>query len=117
FKNDSDIILLSHTVDPANDTIEALLAYAEQHKAIRNKWHFLTGDRAHIYSVCQTGYFMVAEEAQTGPDAFIHSNQFSLIDKEGRIRGIYDGTDIYEVKKLIEDIKVLKYEYTKKVQR
>lgn len=113
YKNDPEVVLLSHSVDPENDTVEVLLNYAEKYKATRGKWHFLTGSRESIYTVCQKGYFMVAEEAKTGPDAFIHSNQFTLVDKEGRIRGFYDGTDVYDVKKLIEDIRVLKYEYKK----
>ena len=34
-----------------------------------------------------------------------------LIDKEKRIRGIYNGTKLHEMKRLIEDIYTLKREY------
>jgi len=41
----------------------------------------------------------------------IHTENFMLIDKERQIRGFYDGTDIKEIERLIEDIKTLKASY------
>ena len=38
---------------------------------------------------------------------FIHTSNFVLVDKEKQIRGLYDGTDAKELKRIIEDIKVL----------
>jgi protein SCO1/2 len=37
-----------------------------------------------------------------------------LVDKEKRIRGVYDGTNPEEIDQAIEDIKILKMEYAKK---
>mgnify|MGYP006246625929 FL=1 len=38
----------------------------------------------------------------------IHTENFVLIDKENRIRGYYDGTDINEMDRLITEIGMLK---------
>ena len=42
---------------------------------------------------------------------FVHSEKIVLIDKDNRIRGYYDGTDYESVNLLIDEIKVLKWEY------
>ncbi len=109
---DSDVAILSHTVNPAQDTVEALKAYAREYGAVEGKWYFVTGDKKTIYNLARTSYFLPAVEAgDGGPDDFIHSDQFVLLDKEKRIRGYYDGTDPAEVDRLIDEIKVLKLEY------
>jgi protein SCO1/2 len=53
---------------------------------------------------------IVATDGDGGPDDFIHSEKLVLIDRTGRIRGYYTGTDDKEVNKLLRDIKRLKYE-------
>jgi cytochrome oxidase Cu insertion factor (SCO1/SenC/PrrC family) len=40
-----------------------------------------------------------------------HSQQLIIIDKEKRIRGVYDSYSDVEIKRLEEDLKVLLYEY------
>lgn len=109
-KDDPDVVILSFTVDPQNDTPSRLKAYAQANQAISGKWHFLTGDKQEIYDLARNSYFLTAMEG-SGPDPFLHSEQVLLVDKEGRIRGMYDGTDHFEIKKLIEDIAALKLEY------
>ncbi|MBK9402705.1 MAG: SCO family protein [Bacteroidetes bacterium] len=111
FKKDDEVVILSFTVDPGNDTPARLKEYAAKHNAIPGKWYFLTGDKEQIYSLARNSYFLNALEGSGGEDAFLHSEQFLLMDKEKRIRGIYDGTNHFEVKKLMEDIAALKNEY------
>lgn len=111
YKDDPDVVILSFTVDPYNDTPSTLKAYAEKHKAIKGKWYFLTGEKQVIYDLAKQSYFLTAMEGNGGDDAFLHSEQVLLIDKEKRIRGMYDGTDHFEIKKLIEDIAALENEY------
>ncbi|MFN8155199.1 MAG: SCO family protein [Bacteroidia bacterium] len=111
YKDDQDVMILSFTVDPQTDTPSRLKAYAEKHKAIKGKWYFLTGEKQEIYELAKTSYFLTAMEGNGGEDAFLHSEQVVLIDKEKRIRGMYDGTDHFEVKRLIEDIAALENEY------
>ena len=122
FEKDSDVVIVSYTVDPEHDSPAILKSYAKQHHAIANKWYFLTGDKKMIYNLARTSYYLVAGKGDGGPDDFIHSEMFTLVDKEGRIRGgndkkgnmlTYDGTNILDVNRLIEDIAVLKREYDK----
>ena len=75
-----------------------------------NRWHFVTGVKDSIYKIAQTSYFATAMEDKAEPDGFIHSGAFLLIDKQGRIRGKYDGTKEDDVNRLIADIKRLKDE-------
>jgi protein SCO1/2 len=107
-KDDPEVLLVSHTIDPEHDTVALLHDYANRLGVESNKWHFLTGNKDSIYSLAQTSYFATAMEDETEPDGFIHSGAFLLIDQEGRIRGKYDGTKPEEIDKLLEDIENLK---------
>ena len=117
YKNDPDILLLSFTVDPAKDTVEALAAYAKEYKALPGKWYFLTGDKKQIYDLARHSFFLTAMEGDGGVDDFIHSEKIALVDKQKRIRGYYDGTDYQSINLLIDEIKVLKYEDAKSGRR
>ncbi len=110
FHNDPDILILSHTVNPEEDSVPVLKKYAEEHGVFDKKWLFLTGDKKHLYELARKSYLLNAEEGDGGPEDFIHTQNFALIDKHGHIRGYYDGTDSIEVSRLIIDIKVLKQE-------
>jgi len=110
-KDDDDVLLLSHTIDPEYDTVGLLHDYANRLGVESRKWHFVTGAKDSIYRIAQTSYFATALEDKTEPDGFIHSGAFLLIDKQGRIRGKYDGTVEADVNQLIKDIARLKREY------
>jgi protein SCO1/2 len=110
FANDSNILILSHTVNPMHDTVEVLKGYAQSYGAEKDKWHFLTGNKKEIYAIAKDGYLINALEDDGTPEGFLHSELFLLIDKQKRIRGMYDGTDSVAVAKLIADIKLLEQE-------
>ncbi len=109
-KDMDDVLLISHTVDPEEDSVPVLFDYAKKMGAKEGKWHLVTGDKKRLYDIARHGYLVTAMEGDGGPDDFIHSEKFLLIDKESRIRGFYDGTDPVEVKRLTDEIKVLKFE-------
>jgi protein SCO1/2 len=109
-KDDNEVLLVSHTIDPEHDTVALLHDYADRLGVNTDKWHFLTGNKDSIYYLAQTSYFATAMEDESEPDGFIHSGAFLLIDKKGRIRGKYDGTKQDDVDRLIEDIDILKKE-------
>jgi protein SCO1 len=111
FKDDPGIIILSHTVDPETDTPPVLAKYAEKHNAKKGKWFFVTGDKKQLYDIARNSYYITAMEGDGTGDDFIHSEKVVLIDKDRRIRGFYDGTDYYDITRLIEEIKVLEWEY------
>ncbi len=107
-KGMQNFTILSHTVDPETDTVAAMKAYAMRHNPSCN-WLFLTGDKAELYRIARESYLLDAAENATkdiGED-FIHTPDFALIDQQGRIRGVYNGTVASDVDKLIADIKIM----------
>ena len=114
YKNDDDILFLSHSVTPVIDSISVLKEYANNKGVIDGKWNVTTGRKKHIYALARKSYFAVLDEGNGDENDFIHTEQFILVDKERRIRGYYDGTDKKEMKKLKEDVVLLKEEYASK---
>jgi protein SCO1/2 len=111
YKGNPEVKFLSHTVDPEIDTVEQLKSYAIKHNADSKQWIFVTGDKKQLYDIARTGYFLDAQEGDGGPDDFIHTQNFALIDKDKRIRGYYNGIDSSDVDQLIKDIDLLLKEY------
>lgn len=110
FSSNPDFRILSHSIDVAHDTPEVLKDYAERLGVEdASTWNFLTGDQEKIFELGQTSYLTTAMEDQQEPGGFLHSGAFLLIDQQGRIRGVYDGTKSDQVDRLINDIpKILK---------
>lgn len=105
YKDQPNFQILSHSIDPTHDTQEVLKDYAEK-LGIEDAstWHFLTGDQEKIFEIGQTSYLTTAMSDQAEPGGFLHSGAFLLIDQEGRIRGVYDGTKSDQVDRLLSDI-------------
>jgi protein SCO1/2 len=111
FKNDAAVKLMSYSVMPERDSVAVLRRYADEHHIPDKQWHLLTGEKKAIYETARRSYF--ADEnlgVQKGENDFLHTENFILVDKHLRIRGIYNGTLPLEIKQLIEDIKTLKQE-------
>ncbi len=107
FKNEPRLLLLSHSVTPEIDSVEALAAYADLHGADPDRWRFLTGPRKQIYALARRSYFAALDEGDGGPDDFVHTENFVLVDPQRRLRGFYDGTSPQDVDRLIGDIRKL----------
>ncbi|WP_292892260.1 SCO family protein [Nonlabens sp.] len=117
FKNDPEVLILSHSVTPELDSVAVLKKYAVKKGVMDSKWNLVTGDRKQIYDLARKSYLAAKENKYGGEYALIHTENFLLVDKEGRLRGrSYDGTDPEDVKKLIEDIYILKESYKKQEQ-
>ncbi len=110
FKNDDDVLILSHSVNPLHDTVAVLNGYAQSYGALKHKWHFLTGNKKAIYDMARYSYLVNALEEDGTPEGFLHSELFILVDEKKQIRGMYDGTDSVTVAKMISDIQLLKQE-------
>ena len=111
FITDDEVMILSHTVTPDIDTVAQLKRYAKEQNVNASKWNLVTGDKKQIYELARKSYLAVKDDGDGGPFDMIHTENFMLIDKERQIRGFYDGTDIKEIERLIEDIKTLKASY------
>lgn len=114
FLDDNRVKILSFTVDPARDSVEVLNEYAKLYRAKKDKWYFLTGPKDSLYALAKTGFYLTALENQNSAEEFTHAPHFVLVDKQGRIRGYYNGTDKKEVDRLITEIKILLEEYDNK---
>ena len=108
FFNDERVAVLSYSVTPWIDTPDKLLDYVRFNDIKTNNWHFLTGSKNDIYSLARESYF--AEESigfSKDSTDFLHTEYFILVDKNKRIRGVYNGTLMLESKQVVEDIKIL----------
>lgn len=106
FKDNDQVILLSHTIDPEHDSVEVLREYAARLGIDAGGWHMVTGDKEEIYDTAYR-YGLAAMEDERAPGGFIHSGSFTLVDRQGRIRGYYQGTEDDPVNQLIKDIRRL----------
>ena len=103
-----DILFVSHSVDPDNDSVPVLAMYAEKMGAKNPNWLFLTGSKEAMFNAGQGYLLPVSIEDKT----IDHSQNLLLIDPDKRIRGIYDGLEDRDIKRLREDIDVLIHEYS-----
>ncbi|MFZ4863272.1 SCO family protein [Sphingobacterium sp. Mn56C] len=107
FKDEPNFIILSHSIDPKYDTPQVLKDYAEKLGAPQN-WRFLNGPQEEIYPIAgKDGYFSFATENPDLPGGFDHSGALTLVDRQGHVRAVYDGTDVESVDKAIQDINKL----------
>ncbi|MDA0577386.1 MAG: SCO family protein [Verrucomicrobia bacterium] len=97
---DTPFDLLSVSVDPEQDTPEAMVAFAATFAADTNRWHFATGPVASVHA-------FTAENLRIGPgnDPVGHSPYVALVDRAAHIRGYYNGLDAEALRRLAEDIK------------
>lgn len=114
YKNDDDLMFLSHSVTPKMDSVAVLRKYADDKGIIDGKWNVTTGAKKQIYDLARKSYFVVTDEGSGDENDFIHTENFVLVDKERRLRGFYDGTKAEEMEKLKKDIALLKEEYIRK---
>ncbi len=110
-RDQPDTLIVGFTVDPDTDKPAVLRRYGENFGVQKGKWYYLTGDKKIIYRVARQSFKLAAEPAkgvQPGSTRdFIHSEKFVLVDRQGRIRGYYTGTDRTSVQQLIADIERL----------
>jgi protein SCO1 len=101
--------LLSFTVDPDHDEPEVLTLYARKFSADAQRWFFVTGDKPALLKLFREGFALaVAEDPRAAPGQSIaHSTKLALIDREGRIRGYYDGDDAAALERLARDARRL----------
>jgi protein SCO1/2 len=106
--------LISMTVNPAEDSVPVLRAYADHYKVNHDHWWFLTGDKKGIYEYARNQLGVIAGSGDGGPHDFIHTEKLVLLDKDRHIRGYYNGLDSAEIKRCADDIILLTLERKKK---
>ncbi len=107
---DTSVQFLSITVNPAHDTFQLLRTYADRFKANHDSWWFLTGDKAAIYNFARNELKLAIGPGDGGADDFVHTEKLTLIDRNRKIRGYYDGLDTVQLRKCADDIVLLSME-------
>lgn len=111
YKDEQDVMFLSHTVMPWVDDVEKLKAYQIENNIDSKKWNLVTGDKDALYNIARNGYFADEDFTKTQDESeFIHTENFILVDKEGFIRGVYNGTLEVDVERLKRHVDILKRE-------
>jgi len=107
-----DVTMVSFSVTPMTDTPSVLAEFGALRGIDPSVWHLLTGDPREIERVMKDSYF--ANDDRTlgdpGGDRLLHSEKVLLVDRDRRLRGIYNGTSAFEMERLIEDIDALRKE-------
>jgi protein SCO1 len=112
FKNESDFAVVSHTSLPETDSVPLMKAYEEKmlgkNTDFAAHWYFVTGTKDSLYKMAR-GYLLDNDKNNNIniKDRFIHTQFFSLVDKQRRVRGIYDGLKTEELERLQKDIESL----------
>lgn len=105
-----DALLVSYSVTPQDDTPEALAAFGEHRGIDPGRWKLVTGDPEQIYGLARTSYFADdgrLEAGKAATDQFLHTEKALLVDREGRLRGVYNATLPHEIDKLLGDLDLL----------
>ena len=106
------LALLSFTINPDYDTPNVLKRYMKKYAISSKNWLFLRGNEKQTHQLGIENFKVFATRDDNVSDGFAHSGAFTLVDKEGFVRGVYIGTDSEEIKKLVNDTKLLlKEEY------
>jgi protein SCO1/2 len=108
FVTNPDVLILSHTVMPEADSIARLAKYGEREGIDVKKWWLLTGDKNEIYTLARQSYFADEELGYNrNSNDFLHTENAVLVDRKGRIRGVYNATLALEMDKLVQHINLL----------
>ena len=110
-QNDEDIVFLSYSVTPWIDKVNVLKKYKIKNGIENKNWHFMTGSKGEIYTLARKSYYAEEDLGFTKDSTeFLHTEHCVLVDKNKRIRGIYNGTLQFDMLQLLDDINTLKRE-------
>lgn len=96
------LVLLSVSVDPANDTPSALKAYAKRFGVDQRRWRFLSGRPTDVAGV--TRAFAALRPGSS--DVSFHSSELRLFDARGRMIQRYSGAPLSD-RQLRQDLLAL----------
>jgi protein SCO1 len=99
---DPQIRLLSFTVDPARDSPSVLAEFASRYQADPARWSFLTGEPKTLQMLSRDTFKLSDVDGSLN-----HSTRFVLVDKRGRVRGVYGTQDDDPVGRVAADARQL----------
>jgi protein SCO1/2 len=91
--NQPDVKLVSLTVDPRDDTVDALAKYGARFGADTNRWLLLTGEKSTLYDLIGNSFLAqdFNDPFNSMPGNFTHTERIALVDSHGNLRGFFDG--------------------------
>ncbi|MDA8792704.1 SCO family protein [Bacteriovoracaceae bacterium] len=92
----TDLQILSITVDPEYDTPGILSKKASELGAKKGVWHFLTSDYDSIKNLLMNGFKMpIGKKMRNAEDVYdiAHSGKFILVDHNQKVRGFFENMD------------------------
>jgi protein SCO1 len=113
YKSNQSVKLVSYTIDAQHDIPSKLKQYERKLGVGGAQWEFLWGSKQSVYSLAKNDYMVSVDDDTKGPGGFAHEGFLVLVDKQKRMRGVYDGTNDQEVGKLMKDMDILLLEYRK----
>lgn len=102
--------IVSFSVTPDSDTPEVLAAFGRDRGIDPGVWSLVTGSRRAIYTLARSSFFADDARGGTAGDdetAFLHTEKLLLVDGDGRLRGVYNGTQPHAIDQLLADVAVL----------
>lgn len=91
------------------DSVAVAARYAEQAGAIAGKWFFLTGNESKVNRLLEQEFRLLPSATTTS--ASTYPLVVLLVDRDGYVRGRYNGTSERDMNRLITEISVLLYIY------
>jgi len=116
-----DLQYLSFTIDPTHDKPSVLKAHKRKLGIRNTNWSFLCGNEAFTHQLGIEHFLIFAGREEEALGGYAHSGAFTLVDKKGYVRGVYEvvqpdlSVNKKEFERLIKDAKNLfTYEYNYK---
>ena len=106
YRNDDEVRLVSYSVTPATDTPARLAQFGVARGIDPARWWLVTGDAKEIARLARDSYF-ADDRRVASADGILHTEKVLLVDRSGRLRGVYNGTVPYDITRLIGDIRLL----------
>jgi protein SCO1 len=107
---EKDVLLLSLTVDPADDTVAVLSKYAQKAGADPSRWFFVTGNEAVMQNLIGTSFLPHDTDTNFAsmPGNFANSQRIVLVDTNGQIVKYFDGLNLDAAHAVVQEIKKLR---------
>lgn len=102
---DTDLYLISISVDPQHDSPPVLNNFAHHFGGPASNWIFLTGSPGTVHLLAHD-VFHVGDLI----GKMDHSTKFALVDRQGAIRGYYSSSDGEGISALLKDVAALRKE-------
>lgn len=108
----TDVQFISFSIDPQKDQPSVMRRYIKTYGINDHNWVFLTGDEEETHRLGVEHFFIHAASDSEAVDGYAHAEAFSLVDKEGYVRGVYNVQNPEELNRLEKEVRLLlKEEY------